>query len=132
MSKEIQALKDLSCLEGVDRSNNVKVLQSKLVLRRKCNHRGNIEKCNVRLVVCGNEKEEIDWDSFSPVVDYTIIKLLLGLVVQKKYKIGYFNFQNAFSNGVLNRPFFAELPKQMFGTGKSRSTVRKLQRSYMD
>lgn len=79
--------------------------------------------------MCGNEEEEIDLESFSPVVDYTVIELLLCLVVQKKYETRHVDFPNKFWEEKRDRPFYVELPKQMFDTEKSCSTVMKLQRS---
>lgn len=111
MNKETQALNNRYCWDEVESTMSVKALHTKFVLLRNCNHRRNINKFKARLVVCSDGEEKIDLDSVSLVVDFTVIKLLLCLVAQEKYKIRQLDSQNALSNRKLDRPFYAGLPK---------------------
>lgn len=110
---KIRALQQLDCRNGVNRARNLKVLHTKFVLQRKCNHNCKIEKCKARLVVCGNEKSENHSKCFSLVVDYTLIKVLLCLAVQKKYKMKHFDNHNVLPNSRLECLVYVELPRHI-------------------
>lgn len=55
-----------------------------------------------------------------------MIKLLICLALQNCWEVKHFDFQNAFSNGKLNRPVYVELPKQLFANLKTSAVVIKL------
>lgn len=98
MKLEMQALQAFGFRKERKRPRITKFLHSKFVLRHKRDHRGEIKKFKARLVVCGNKQKKIDLEIFSPVVDYTLIKIILCLDVQKKYMIKQFRFQNVIPN----------------------------------
>lgn len=85
MWMEIRALQELDCWEEVEPTTDLEVLHTKLILRRERNEEGDIEKYIERLVVCGKEERDNN-DCFSAVVDYSMIKLLLCLAIQKKWR----------------------------------------------
>lgn len=92
------------------RSKGKSVLHTKFVLKRKRDETGAVKKCNTRLVACENGGTEYDHDIFFPVSDFTVIKIILCPAIQRKWQVRQVNFQNAFPNGKLKRPLYAELP----------------------
>lgn len=61
---------------------------------------GQIRKNNVSIVVRGNEENDNEY-AFSPIVEFTVVKLifLFCLVLQNKCHIRDFDSQNALPNG---------------------------------
>lgn len=108
------------------RPKGTNVLHTKFVLRRKRKDDGYIEKYKVGLVVCSNKENNNDNDFCPPVVDYTVIKLLQSVAIQKRWKVKQFDFQNAFPNGNLDRAVYADLPKHLFTEAKRNLVVMKL------
>lgn len=108
----------------------MKVLHSLFVLRRKRNQCGKIEKYKAREAIRKIKESDNDNDYFSSVVDYTLTKWLLCLAVHRKWEVKHFDFHNAFSNGNLYRPVYAELPQHIFFDVKSKSVVMMFQHSF--
>lgn len=96
-------------LDRIKKSSTRKVLQGKFVLRRKRDSMEAIVKHKVRLVVCGNQEEENLEESFSPVPDFSIVKLIIRIANRRGSHARHFDVRNAFLNGVLDRPVFVEL-----------------------
>lgn len=88
-----------------------------------------IHTYKARPVVCGNEQDEKENDCFSPLVDYSVIKVLLSLEIQNGWIVRHFEFQNAFPNGQLGRTVNAELPGYVYKEEVQYSMLTKLQRS---
>lgn len=80
-------------------------------------------------MVCGNGKFESEEDTFSPVPDFTVIKLVMYIAKQRGYLRRHFDFQNAFPNGKLDRMVYAELQKTIFGDELRANKVMRLKRS---
>lgn len=64
-------------LDNEKKKKNTGVPHSKFVLRRKRDDNGILQRYKARSVVCGNEEMASDIDTFSPVVDYVVAKLIL-------------------------------------------------------
>lgn len=84
-----------------------RVMNTKLVLRSKKDERGRICKHTARLVVCRNEEVDIQEETFSPVTDHSIIKLVLYLCIKQRWKVQHLDLQIASANGHLGRSALA-------------------------
>lgn len=98
----------------LQRPNGEQLIHTKFVLNRKrdeneaiCKHKG---LCLVR----GNEKESCQEVTFSPIAYHNVISLIFSLLVHNRWVAKHINFENAFSNGVLERTVYAEMPAQVF------------------
>lgn len=114
METKVLALHRLDCWEEIKCSESTKVPHTKCVLRRKTNQDGDIEKYKARLVLYGNEEDDNNTDCFSPVADYTLIKLLIQLAVQNNSEVKRYDFQSAFLNRKLDRSVYVKLPRQLY------------------
>lgn len=81
-----------------------------------------------KFVVCGKKEEEADLYKFSPVVDYTVIKLFLIFVVQRNLKVKHFDSQTDFPTGELERIVNMKLPMHIFGQERSNSNIISIHR----
>lgn len=70
-----------------------------LVRQRKCSQNGKVEKYRAKLVARRDEEYGNDHYSFSPVVEFTITKVLLHVALQRPYIVKHFDFQKTFPNG---------------------------------
>ena len=85
----------------MDRPHGEKVIHCKWVLKRKRNADGDVVKHKARLVICGNFDEDPIKSTFAPVVDFTIVRLLLAIAAQKKWHVHQVDYSNAFLQGYL-------------------------------
>lgn len=83
----------------------------------------------MRLVIRGNGEKDNKAECFSPVSDFTVIKILLCLEIQRKGYVRHVDFQEAFSNGNLERPVYAELSKYQIAGSTWESNVLLLRRT---
>lgn len=79
-----------------------------------------------RFVVCGNEEGNNEGDSFSPLANFTIIKLTTCLAIQPKWCGRHYGSQSAFPNGALQLPVYVETPINLTKDGLRRSHVLNL------
>lgn len=77
MHLERDLLGKMDCWDIDDRLNDRKVMHTKFVLKRKKGEKGNVKRYKARLVVCSNEDLDYYEDSFSPVANFTIVKLMI-------------------------------------------------------
>lgn len=76
------------------------MLHSKFVLRKKGDEAGEVENDKTKLVVCSN-KEVRNEDRSSPVPDFTIIRIVMYLVIQRNWSVRHHDLQNVFPKGRL-------------------------------
>ena len=81
---ELEALERMGTWEIVERPSKAKVIFSKWVLKKKRTADGNLAKYKARLVICGNHDTDAAVTTFAPVVDFTVVRLLLAIAAQKK------------------------------------------------
>ena len=112
ISHELKALEEKGTFEIIDRPVNEPVLHNKWVLKLKRTVGGKIDKYKARLVICGNEEEVDSLATFSPVADFTVIRLLLCICVQQKQVVVQVDGKSAFLNSPVFRIIYMELPKQ--------------------
>lgn len=96
MKSKLQTLKENQNWKEVERPQHATVLQAKLVLKRKRDGAGKIQKYKVRIEVCRNVKVKNNENTFSPVSDFAVIRLTMYLAVQKEWFCQNFDFQTHF------------------------------------
>jgi len=89
-----------------------KAIRVKWVYKAKKNAKGEIERYKARPVVKGyNQRYGIDYDEvFAPVTRLEIIRLIISLATQRKWKIYHMDVKSAFLNGLLEEEVYIEQP----------------------
>lgn len=123
MADEYNSLMTMDTWELVDLPKNVKPLSCKWVLKRKDDGR-----FKARLVIRGFEQEEgINFfDTFSPVAQYSSIRLLLSHAASSDLKIMTFDVKTAFLYGDLDEEIYMNQP---IGYDDNSGKVCKLKKS---
>lgn len=80
-------------------------------MRRNRDQNGQIKRCSARFVVYGNEEYDFVEDSFAPVADYVVSKLMMRLSIQHGWVKRHLDFDNAFLNSLMERLVDVELPR---------------------
>ena len=102
----------------------------KWVFAIKTNSHQNSHRYKARLVAKGfSQREGIDYfETFSPVVRYEFIRILLALAAKEDYEIIKFDVKTAFLNGDLQEDLYMELPER-YANEENRDSICKLRRS---
>ncbi|KAJ4778087.1 polyprotein [Rhynchospora pubera] len=112
MAKEIDALAVNQTWQLVPPPHDQKVIGCKWVFKIKRHSDGTIERHKARLVAKGyHQQEGIDvFDTFSPVVRPTTVRLVLSLAVSSHWAIHQLDVQNAFLHGDLSERIYMTQP----------------------
>ena len=117
MDIELQALRDKNTMFEIPRSDvpsGKQVIKSTWAFKRKRRPNGEIHKLKARFVVRGDlqilaEKES----TYSPVVDWSTVRLLFILSVAQQLKSTTIDFNAAFVQSDLPEPIYLELPPRL-------------------
>lgn len=128
MKEEFDSLIQNETWELVSRPLNECVVTNRWVFKRKINTDGSIERFKARLVARGFTQEYgvNYYETFSPVVRFTSIRMMVAIAVNRKMKIKQFDVKTAFLYGELSENVFMKQPKG-FEDGTNR--VCKLRKS---
>ena len=112
MSQEITALAQNKTWQLVPPPTDQNIIGCKWVYRTKRHADGSIERFKARLVAKGyNQQEGIDYfDTFSPVVRPTTIRLVLSLALTNGWPLRQLDVHNAFLHGDLHETVYMTQP----------------------
>ncbi|KAJ4764474.1 Gag/pol [Rhynchospora pubera] len=112
MAKEIQALHHNNTWTLVSPPVNQHVVGCKWIFKTKRHADGTVERYKARLVAKGFTQEEgVDYfDTFSPVVRPTTIRLVLSIAFSKQWVIRQLDINNAFLHGELHETVYMQQP----------------------
>lgn len=111
IKEELQSFSDREAWELVDRPVNKTIVKCKWVFKIKYNSENKV-RYRARLVAKGfTQKKGMDYkETFSPVLRYSTLRLLLALSVDKNLKCLHLDVPTAFLNGTLNECIYMEIP----------------------
>lgn len=100
----------------VPHPNNEPVLNNSFLLRRKRSVEDEVSKYKSLLVVSGNEEDDTEEDTYSPVPDFKTINLLMCIATQNHWKKRHLFFKNAFPHGILRRDVYVKPPSCLYSS----------------
>lgn len=112
MDKEMTAHKDNETWKLVPLPKNAKLIDNKWVFRIKTDANGNAIRYKARLVARGfTQRKDVDYfETFSPVVRYDSIRVLLALAAEQDLEVNHFDVQTAFLYGDLEQSIYMKQP----------------------
>jgi len=112
---EIRAMIKNDTWTLVDRPQNHKVVDSRIVLRNKFDSNGNIERRKARLVAQGfSQQPGIHFhETFAPVARISTIRLVASIAAEHGMTIRQFDVETAYLNGELEERVYMETPKSI-------------------
>lgn len=128
MSEEMQAHKVNGTWILTERPAKANVLKNRWVFKLKQKPDGSVERYKARLVVKGcQQKAGFDYaETFSPVVKFDSIRVMLSLAASRNMQIKQFDIKTAFLYGEIQEDVYMEQPE---GFCDGSSKVCKLKKS---
>lgn len=128
MKEEFNSLIKNNTWELVDRIDGQSIVDNKWIFKIKRNSDNSIERYKARLVARGFTQEYgvNYYETFSPVVRFTSIRMILAIAASKKMRLKQFDVKTAFLNGELNETIYM---KQPLGFTDGSEKVCKLKKS---
>ena len=113
MNDEIESLKAHGVWELVEPLKDSKIVGSKWVFKAKRDVNGEFERCKAQLVAQGcSQHFGQDYDeTFSTVVRFESVRLLLALMVQCHLKLHQMDVKTAFLSGELKEDIYKKQPE---------------------
>lgn len=112
MDEELSSLQEMETWTLVPRTPEMKVVKSKWVYRIKKGPTGKIEKYKARLVAVGcTQIHGVDYfETYSPVVKLTSLRLLLALAIEDNMFMRQLDVKTAYLHGKLDEVVYMEQP----------------------
>ncbi|GBO22724.1 Retrovirus-related Pol polyprotein from transposon TNT 1-94 [Araneus ventricosus] len=111
MDKEINSFEMHNVWEEVERPQNKKVIKSRWVYKIKELDDEKLYKARLVGVGCG-QRQGIDFEeSFTPIMKWDSLRILLKIAAMKKSVVKFFDVKTAYLNGILNEELYMEPPK---------------------
>lgn len=128
MDNEFHSLTLYKTWSIVPRTPNMKTIKPKWVLKRKLDE--DVPKFKARLVARGfTQRAGVDYfDTFSPVIRITSVRLILSYALQMKMEIHHIDVKNAYLNANLDQTIYMEQPEH-YTVKDPKQFVCKLNRS---
>lgn len=126
MKDEMRSFSECDAWEIVEKPDNCTIVKCKWVYKKKLDSDNKV-RYRARLVAKGfTQKEGIDFkETFSPVLRYSVLKLLFALSVKLDMKVTHYDVTTAFLNGNLEETVYMQPPPNLSLKGK----VLKLKRA---
>lgn len=130
MKDEYQSYLDNKCFTLTDLPKGAKPIKTKWIFKKKRGLNGELLQYKARLVAKGfTQKYGVDYfETFSPVVRYETIRMLLALAVEYDMEIDHMDVKTAFLNGDLKETIFMEIPEG-FEKGRGNNKVYQLRKA---
>ena len=131
MKAELHSLSKHNTWSLVNLPAGRKTVQNRWVFTLKKDREGKVIRHKARLVAKGfTQREGVDFrETFSPVIRYESLRLLLAVAAQKSLKLSQFDVSTAFLHGKLQEEIFMTQPEG-FDDGSGR--ICKLIKGFMD
>lgn len=128
IDEELSALAKNDTWSLVTLPSNRKTISARWTFKIKRDVTGEIARYKARLVAKGfQQRPGIDYnETFSPVVRYESVRVLLALAASRDYEIGQFDIKTAFLNGDLDEEIYMKIPE---GVSAAEGLVCKLNKS---
>ena len=128
MNDEMDSLIKNETWDLVDKPVHVRILSNRWVFKIKRNADFSIDRFKARLVIRGcSQHAGIDYEeTYSPVVRYETIRLLLSIAVCKRMTLTQFDIKTAFLYGEVDNEVFMSQPE---GFGNGSNQVCRLKKS---
>lgn len=128
MDEEMESLQKNNTWSVVPRQEGRKPLENRWVYKIKRKPDGSDEKFKARLVAKGyTQKKGVDYhETFSPVVKFDSIRIILALAASKNLFLQQFDIKTAFLNGKLSETIYMQQPE---GYKNGTNRICKLERS---
>eukprot|EP00253_Pinus_taeda_P007207 PITA_07207 len=112
MDEEMNAIERNKTWDLVELPKGKEVIGVKWVYKTKSNAEGKIERHKARLVVKGYKQQYgRDYEeTFAPVARMEIVRAVLSIAAQNKWKVYQMDVKSAFLNGVLKEEVYVEQP----------------------
>lgn len=112
MNEEFESLTSNQTWELVEKPKDKRIIDCKWIFKIKQNTKGVVERYKARMVARGfNQEYGVDYDeTFSPVVRFTSIRLILSIAAQQNFKVKQFDIKTAFLYGELEEEVFMKQP----------------------
>ena len=124
MQAELQALEANNTWILTSFPIGKQVIGCKWVYKVKLKSDGTLERYKARLVTKGyHQQEGLDYsETFSPMANFTTVRLLLAIVAAKGWSLTQLDVNNAFFHGKLNKEVFMVLPPGFASKGENSYT----------
>jgi len=131
IQNEFKAYEENNTWKLVKRTPEMRLIDSKWVFRVKKDADGKSHRFKARLCARGFlQQEGIDFkETFSPVVRYDSLRVLLAIIAAKNLEVMQFDVQTAFLYGELEETIFMEIPEGLKVKEDPRNVACKLERS---
>ena len=128
--KELQALIDMNTWELVPLPKGRKAVGCRMVLKRKFNADGTIDKYKARAVLKGYaQRKHVDYEeTFAPVGRLETFRLMLSMANTHDYNLRQIDFSNAFLNATMDKELYMQLPP---GLNLIRGNRKVVERGYV-
>ncbi|PHU24885.1 hypothetical protein BC332_03217 [Capsicum chinense] len=131
VNSEIDSILSNHTWELVDLPPGNKPLGSKWIFKRKMKVSGIMDKYKARLVVKGFKQKCLDYfDTYSPVIRITSIRMLIALAAVYGLEIHQMDVKTAFLNGELEEEIYMEQPEGFVVLGKENKVCKLIKSLY--
>lgn len=116
IQSELQSLQEHQMWTVVQREDNSRPIPTRFIFKLKMDEEGNIRRYKARVVVKGYFQGHVD-NTYSPVVEFTSIRVAITVAVQKGYHLRQLDVKTAFLHGNMEEQVFTDPPNGLSEIG---------------